>query len=129
MTIWTQAWADEQVRKWGPAPEVPHEQGGEIADEGPESKLQGKIVKWCKDWGRPCLSFPRTPSVRRFLPAGWPDVCIIQPGGVVIWLELKEHTGKPSPEQKLLHLQFMALGHTVSVVKSFRRFLEIVREK
>ena len=24
------------------------------ADSGPESKLQGKIMKWCKDHGFPC---------------------------------------------------------------------------
>ncbi len=29
MTHYTQGWTDEQVRKWGKAPEVPHEQGGE----------------------------------------------------------------------------------------------------
>ncbi|MFH1083384.1 MAG: hypothetical protein V1751_08340, partial [Pseudomonadota bacterium] len=96
MTRWTQEHLEAYMAKYGKAPEVPHEQGGEVADEGPESVLQGKIVKWAKDWGRPCLSFPRTPSVRRFLPPGWPDMTIIQPGGVVIWLELKAGKGRLS---------------------------------
>lgn len=26
----------------------------DIADKGPEAKLQGKIMTWAKDWGRPC---------------------------------------------------------------------------
>jgi len=28
--------------------------GEDIADRGPESKLQGKIVKYCKEHGFPC---------------------------------------------------------------------------
>ncbi len=96
------------------------------ADEGPESKLQSKIKAWCKTWGRPILSFPRTPKVRRFLPPGWPDDCIVMPGSRVLWIEDKTKSGRPSPEQIHLHLVFRALGHEVHVVRSFKRFLEIV---
>lgn len=41
--------------------------------EEPESKLQSKIKKDCEERGFPCLCFPQTPKVKRFLPPGWPD--------------------------------------------------------
>ena len=96
-------------------------------DPGPESMLQRKIVKWAHDNGYPILSFPRTPKIKSVLPAGWPDVCLILKNKV-LFCELKAGKGRLSKDQEHLRLQFMALGHEIFEVRSFKRFLEIVRE-
>ncbi|RLB94063.1 MAG: hypothetical protein DRH26_02235 [Deltaproteobacteria bacterium] len=46
---------------------------GEVADEGPESLLQGKIVKYCQEHGLPCQCFRQSRKARGFLVPGWPD--------------------------------------------------------
>lgn len=95
-------------------------------DLGPESVLQSKIEKWCKEKGYPCLSFRQSPKAKRLLPAGWPDIEIIMPQGNTLRFELKSAKGRLSDEQKRLRLQFLALGHTVHTIKSFKRFLGLV---
>ena len=55
----------------------------ERADPGPESKLQAKCEAWCKDHGFPFLSFRSSKGVKRMLPAGWPDLQVIQDHKVV----------------------------------------------
>lgn len=42
-------------------------------DEGPESRLQGKIMKYAKDHGFPCQCFRRSIKAKKFLVPGWPD--------------------------------------------------------
>jgi hypothetical protein len=96
------------------------------ADPGPESVLQGKIEKWCKGCGYPFLSFHQTKHARHVLPAGWPDMEIIMPKGKTLRIELKSSTGRLSDEQKATRLQFMALGHTIYRITSFKGFLSIV---
>ena len=99
------------------------------ADEGPESALQSKIKAHCKQQGWPCLSFPRTKAVRKFLPPGWPDDCIVMPNSQTLWIEDKTKSGRASPKQVELHLIFKALGHEVHVIRSFKAFLSIVQDK
>ena len=43
------------------------------ADEGPESDLQGKILKWAKTHGYPCQCFRKSKKAYGFLVPGWPD--------------------------------------------------------
>jgi len=103
----------------------PEKDKAEIADLGPESILQGKITKWAKDEGYPCLSFRQSKKAKGFLVPGWPDVTLILKDRVV-FLELKAKTGYLKKEQKDMALQFYFLGHEIFRVKSFKRFLEIV---
>jgi len=42
-------------------------------DPGPESVLQSKIMKYCKDNGFPCLCFRPSKKAKGFLVPGWPD--------------------------------------------------------
>ena len=95
-------------------------------DPGKESVLQRKIEAWCREWGRPCLSFRQSKHAKHLLPAGWHDIEIIMPNGETLRIELKAAHGRLSDEQKRLRLQFMALGHTIHTVKSYKRFLELV---
>jgi len=99
--------------------------GADNPDDGPESKLQGKIVKWAKEHGRPIQSNRQTRGARTLLTPGWPDITLILPGRV-LFIELKAGKGRLSEEQKQIRLQFMALGHEIHEVRSYRRFLELV---
>ncbi len=132
---YTREWAQEQIekelrRRGSPEWFVPEWAiHSDQADKGPESVLQGKIVKWAKEWGRPCQSNRQTRKAKGLLNPGWPDVTLIMPGGKVLFLELKSGSGRLSDEQKQLRLQFMALGHTIHTIKSYRAFLSIVGQK
>jgi len=119
---WSQTQLDEyrgKLRLWSPG-ELDQE-----ADPGPESSLQRKIEAWCKEWGRPILSFHQSKAAKRLLPPGWPDLTIIMPNRV-IFIELKSAKGRLSPEQKQLRMQFMALGHDIYEIRSFKRFKEVI---
>jgi len=97
----------------------------EIPDEGPESALQSKIVKWCKDAGYPCLSFRQSKKAKVFLLPGWPDLTIVIHNRVV-FIELKSASGVLKAEQKALGIQLMGLGHPWYQIKSYKRFLSII---
>ena len=98
----------------------------ETPDEGPESRLQAKIVAWCKEWNRPCVSFRKSTHAKGFLFPGIPDCIIAMPNGRTLWLELKVKGGRLSEEQKHFALSLMALGHQWHEIRSYRRFLEVV---
>ena len=42
-------------------------------DPGKESKLQGKIMSHCKEWGWVCQCFRQSKKARGFLIPGLPD--------------------------------------------------------
>lgn len=95
-------------------------------DAGPESRLQGKIVKWAKDHGFPCLSFRQSRKAKGFLTPGWPDITMAIHNNRVLFLELKAKKGVLRKEQTATGLQLTQLGHEWHQVKSFKRFLQIV---
>jgi hypothetical protein len=97
----------------------------ESVEDLPESKLQAQIEKWCKDNGFP---YYHDYSRGKNKP-GFPDIIIALPGGWALWLELKSKTGRLSKEQEQWRLKLMALGHEHYVIKSYRQFLEVVRDK
>ena len=98
-------------------------------DPGPESELQRKIVADAKANGWPCLSFPQSEKVKRFLPPGWPDILIAMPKGRTVFLETKSATEELREKQKLMCNMFRMLGHEYYKVKSFKRYLEIKEGK
>ena len=100
----------------------------EKADQGPESKLQGKITKWAKDQGFPCLTFRKSRKAQGFLLPGWPDITLIMLKRI-IFIELKSAQGYLRKEQKNIALQIVSLGHEWYQVKSYKRFLEIINNE
>ena len=100
----------------------------DVADEGPESILQGKIQKWAKEHGYPCLSLHKSRKAKGFIVPGWPDITLILPENRTVFIELKSAEGYLKKKQKNLAMQFYWLGHEIHKVKSFKRFLEIVKE-
>jgi hypothetical protein len=109
------------LAKQNPITEDSHE-----ADEGPEAELQSRIKAHCKQKGWPCLSFPQTPDVKKFLPAGYADMVLSLPVGITLYLETKARKGIWREKQQLMGMQWNQLGHQYHVVRSFKRFLEIV---
>jgi hypothetical protein len=95
------------------------------ADEGPEWKLQGKIMRWCEEHGFPCFH-DRSAGVNR---AGFLDTVIALPGGRTLWVECKTRSGRLTKEQKREIMMLQTLGHEVYVVRSFRRFLELAARR
>lgn len=96
-------------------------------DPGPESVLQGKIMKYCKQEGFPCQCFRKSKKAKGFLVPGWPDCVIALPGPRTLYLELKSESGELRQEQRRLMRLFLHLGHEWHKVKSYKRFLEIVK--
>ena len=93
-------------------------------DPGPESKLQAKCEAYCKSNGWPCFH----DRSRKSNQPGWPNLMIFMDNGRVELIELKAAGGKLRAEQQQLHRNLMFLGHRVHVVKSFKRFLEIMNK-
>lgn len=94
-------------------------------DSGPEKKLTAKIMQWCKDNGYPHFH----DRSRGKNTAGWLDHVIALPNGRTLYIEDKAAGGRLTPEQKLMIKKLMILGHEVHVIRSFKRFLEVVDEK
>ena len=109
-------------RRGDPALDLPDLQ---VADEGRERELAGKIQRWADAHGYPCQCFRQTAKARGFLVPGWPDVTLIVQGRV-IFMELKAKNGRLSNEQKQVKLKFLHLHAEWYEVRSFKRFLEIV---
>lgn len=98
------------------------------ADDSPESVLQSKIKDNCKQKGWPCLCFPQTPAVRKFLPPGWPDIAIKLPFGQTLEIETKGEGGRLSDNQKLMKAMFTQLGHTIHKVNSYKGYLQLIEK-
>lgn len=102
--------------------------GNHEPDEGPESDLAGKIRKWAKERGYPCLIHPQNPKLSYFIPSGYPDIVLTLPYGITLYIELKSAKGIIKRKQKLMAHQLLTLGHQWYQVRSFKRFLEIVQK-
>ena len=93
-------------------------------DPGPESKLQAKCMKYCKEHGFPVF---HDWSKKRNQP-GWPDLFVFIKGRVVL-VELKAESGKLRKEQKHLRQVLNWLSHTVYVCRSYAGFVRIMTEE
>jgi len=97
----------------------------DIADPEPESKLQAKVIRYCKENGWPCFH----DRSRKINEAGWPDCFIFLPNGHVVLIELKGVGGRMRSEQKALHLALRWLKHDVHVSRSFKKVVEIIERE
>jgi len=93
----------------------------EIPDQGPESRLQANCLKYCKEHGWPVYH----DWSRKKNQAGWPDLFVFLPEGRMVLIERKAAGGKLRTEQQRLKRTLAWLGHTVHVVRSFKKFLEV----
>jgi len=95
----------------------------EPPDPGPESKLQFKCMRFCRERGFPVF---HDHSKKRNQP-GWPDMIIFTKNRVVL-VELKSATGKLRKDQVDLKRVLTWLGHTVHVCRSYAGFIRIMEE-
>lgn len=75
MTRVTQEWVEEyieNVKSWSGNHKADND-SPETPDEGPESLLAGKIMKYCKDHGFPCQCFRQSKKAKGFLVPGLTD--------------------------------------------------------
>lgn len=115
-------WTAEEYRDYM----AKHDINPMVADSGPESKLQGKITKYCKDHGYPCLSFRQSRKAEGFLVPGWPDITLCLPKGRVVFIELKAKHGHLRQKQGEIRGMMEWLDHEWYLVKSYKQFLSIV---
>ena len=97
-------------------------QAPDTPDKGSESELQKKCIQYCKHQGWPVFH----DRSRHVNEPGWPDLTVYLPNGKTVLVELKAKAGKLRKEQKELKLRLHFLGHTVHVVKSFKKFVSIL---
>ena len=91
-------------------------------DEGPESKLQAKIEKYCRDAG----FYYFHDYSRNVNKPGHPDLVIALYNGNTIWVELKKAKGRMSEDQKKVFQRLLYLGHDYYIITSFKQFIRIV---
>lgn len=127
MTHWTEQQLAEYHQKYDKEIKPFHPDTME-ADEGPESNLQKKIVKWADQKGYPCLSFKKSKKAIGYLKPGWPDISLALPMKRTLWIELKAEKGELRKAQNDLRIMFLALGHEWYLVRSYKRFLEIINK-
>lgn len=116
-------WTEEQLDEYLMSKRLPTPpQSTETPDKGKESRLQAKIEQWCRDKAYPFFH----DRSRKKNVAGWPDLTIVMPGSVVLFLELKSVKGVLRPEQAKIRQRMVFLKHNHHIVKSYRGFLKIV---
>ena len=95
----------------------------EVPDAGPENKLLAKCLKYCKEHGYLAFHDYSKKSNQR----GWPDLFIFMPEKKLVLVELKSASGRLGTEQRELKRHLMYLRFEVHVVKSYKRFVEIMK--
>ncbi len=116
---WTEAQLAEYRAKQKQRP-APLDDDGK-PDEGRESKLQAKCMKYCRDHGFPVFH----DRSRRVNSPGFPDLFIFAENRVVL-VELKAADGKLRKEQKHLRQVLSWLGHTVHICRSYAGFVRVM---
>lgn len=79
-----------------------------------ESNLEKRFVKKVQELGGWAIKM--NPVGLR----GIPDRLVLLPEGVLVWVELKTDTGRPSKIQLAVHRKLERLGQTVDIVQGRR---------
>ena len=88
-----------------------------------ESQIQISIMKWLKLNGYlTCRNMTVTPS-------GWPDITVIDQGGVHTYFEIKNETGRVSSIQDYMHDKLGQYNCRVHVVRSLQEVKGILNEE
>uniref|UniRef100_A0A6H2A0C5 Putative VRR-NUC domain-containing protein n=1 Tax=viral metagenome TaxID=1070528 RepID=A0A6H2A0C5_9ZZZZ len=90
-----------------------------------EHNLLAKCLRYCRDYGYAVWH----DWSRKKNEAGWPDLMIFMSEGRVCLIELKSEKGRLRKEQADLRRHLLFLGHPVHVVKSYKRFLEVIQDR
>lgn len=85
-----------------------------------EKNLQQKIMQFCKQNAILCVKVDST-STR-----GWPDLLVLLPCGLVLFVELKTVTGQLSKLQEFTHQQIKSKKGKVYVIRELQEFKELI---
>jgi hypothetical protein len=85
-----------------------------------ESELQRKCIKLAADHGVMARK-NETPG-----HTGWPDLVLIFPGGLVIYVEVKIPGGRLRPKQKSTLSKLKELGVHVYVIDNIEQFRAVI---
>lgn len=114
-----------RMRLYQGQPTLPVLDDEDIPDHGLENNLLKKCIAYCDEHGWP-IFHDRSKKCNR---PGFPDLFIFAADGRTILIELKSADGKLRKEQEGLRRQLNWLGHTVHVVRSYKKFLQIVNKR
>lgn len=85
-----------------------------------EKNLQQKIIQICKKHD---ILVVKVDSTSR---RGWPDLTLLLPHGVVLFVELKTPTGKLSKLQEHTHKQIKANNGNVFTIRTTHEFQALI---
>lgn len=92
-----------------------------------EADLQEEIEEYCRGRQWICLRSRMDKPTTRM--RGEPDLTILAPGGIVLWIECKRKNEKPTTEQLGFHAWAERLGHKVYVVRNMDGFFAAMMER
>lgn len=96
----------------------------DAVDAGEEIALHMEIIKECRRRG--WLYVYSNPSRKATNQLGTPDFIILAPRADTLFIECKTRTGTLTKEQKEFKRRALAAGHKFFVVRSMKRFQEIL---
>ncbi len=97
----------------------------------PEAKLQAAIVRFLRATGA-LVAVTDPGTLRKFgvqgrstgIPAGWPDLTVVLPGGRFMGIECKSPKGKQTGKQRMMQQQWEQLGHRYILARSVDDVIE-----
>jgi len=108
------------------------------ARRAPEHNLQVKVLRYLRENAAPDIHWLAIPNAGRRtmrsgaslkaegMTAGAPDLCVLLPGGFVLWLELKTAKGVLSDAQKGFRARCLRLEHPYQLAHSFNEAIDIL---
>lgn len=96
------------------------------SENGRDAPTEAGLLRQCKEevrrrgWMFARMTFAHGAT------AGWPDLCVLRPGGSVAWAELKAKSGKKRALQMLKISQLQELGHDAEIVYSLDEFCALL---
>lgn len=90
----------------------------------PEGRILRAVTRHLAGIEVKCIRLALQSSVLR----GWPDLCVLIPGGVPLFLELKRPGGRTSKAQDRRHEELRNAGYTVAVCDSIDAAVAVIAQ-
>ena len=87
-----------------------------------EKAIEAYLVKRVTEAGCLCLKYTNPNMI------GYPDRLVVEPNGIVQWVELKSKGRKPLPIQKVRFEELRELGHEIFVIDSKEDVEKFIRQ-
>jgi len=87
-----------------------------------EKAIEAYLVKEVTKAGCLCLKYSNPNAT------GYPDRVVIEPNGIVQWVELKSKGRRPSPIQQIRFDELRSLGHEIFIIDSREKVDAFIRQ-